>query len=198
MILGAGLDTFAWRRPDLLHDMKVFEIDHPSTQVWKRQRAVKIGLPTHPNHVFTPVDLENTSGREALDAVGFDWTQPGMFSWLAVTMYLTATAIEDTLRAFAACPAGSEIVLTYAPIPQQLDDVRREFVETLAPFAADGGEPIQTTFESGEIEALLERCGLRVVDHPIRDEIRDRYFADRTDGLQPYTCERLVAAQVMG
>ena len=114
VMLGAGLDSFAWRRPDLLGELRVFEVDHPASQAWKRQRVVELGLPTSENHIFAAVDFEVQSLRDGLDAVGFDCTQPTMFSWLGVTMYLTIDAVEATLRTIAACRSGSEGVFEYA------------------------------------------------------------------------------------
>jgi methyltransferase (TIGR00027 family) len=85
VILGAGLDSFAWRRPDLLHSLRVFEVDHPATQAWKHQRMAVLALPINDRHIFAPVDFETETIRGGLDAAGFDWSQPTMFSWLGVT-----------------------------------------------------------------------------------------------------------------
>src|SRR5579862_553018 len=113
VILGAGLDSFAWRRPDLLRSLRVFEVDHPASQEWKRQRIDELGLPTSDQLVFAPIDFEVQSLHDGLEAAGFDWTQPTMFLWLGVTMYLTIDAIEATLRTVAGCPSGSAVVLDY-------------------------------------------------------------------------------------
>ena len=106
VILGAGLDSFSWRRPDLLHTLRVFEVDHPATQTWKRERIATLALPISDHHVFAPVDFETESVRDGLDAAGFDWSVPTMFSWLGVTAYLEVHAIETMLRNVAVGRTG--------------------------------------------------------------------------------------------
>jgi methyltransferase (TIGR00027 family) len=196
VMLGAGLDSFAWRRPDLLGAVRVFEVDHPASQAWKRQRVVESGLPTSESHVFAAVDFEVQSLHDGLDAAGFDWTQPTMFSWLAVTMYLTIDAIEATLRTIAACRSGSEVVFEYALPEAFVDDIGREFAASFRPFAARVGEPTQLRWSPTEAEQVVARHGFHVADHPSRDELVSRYFADRTDGLRPWSVSRLLAATV--
>ena len=127
VILGAGLDSFAWRRPDLLHTLRVFEVDHPATQAWKRERIATLALPISDHHVFAPVDFETESIGNGLDAAGFDWSEPTMFSWLGVTAYLEVHAIETMLRSVASAIPASEIVLTYCPPESHLDEFSREF-----------------------------------------------------------------------
>jgi methyltransferase (TIGR00027 family) len=196
VILGAGLDSFAWRRPDLLRSLRVFEVDHPASQAWKRERARDLALPLSDSHVFVPVDFEADPLQHALGAAGFDWAQPTMFSWTGVAPYLTRQAIESTLRTITATAAGSEVVFSYRAEESVLDDVGREFVRIYTQIAASLGEPLQPGWSVIEIERLISRCGLEVVDHPTRADLQERYFADRTDGLRPYTCETLVTARV--
>jgi len=196
VILGAGLDSFAWRRPDLLRSLRVFEVDHPASQAWKRQRIDKLGLPTSDQLVFAPVDFEVQSLHDGLDAAGFDWTQPSMFLWMGVAMYLTVDAIEATLRTVAECRSGSAIVFDYFVTDPYLDDVGREHLAVWLPIAARAREPVQTRWSPTEAEQVVLRCGLQVADHPSRDELVRRYFADRTDGLQPVSSSRLIAATV--
>ncbi|MFE3196120.1 class I SAM-dependent methyltransferase [Nocardia sp. NPDC059240] len=197
VILGAGLDSFAWRRPDLLGSLTVFEVDHPASQVWKLERVKEIGLPLNPSQVFVPVDFEAEPVRDALGAAGFDWTQPAMFCWTGVAPYLTAQAIESTLRTIAAAAPGSEVVFSYLAEDAALDDASTEYARIYTPIAASVGEPLQPGWPVSEIESLVSRCGLKVVDHPTRAELQQRYFADRTDGVRPYTFETLVAARVI-
>ena len=196
VILGAGLDSFAWRRPDLLRSLRVFEVDHPASQEWKRQRIEELALPTSDQLVFAPIDFEVQSLPDGLDAAGFDWTQPSVFSSLGLTMYLTIDAIEATLRTVADCPSGSAVVFDYFPTDPYLDDLGREHLAILLPIAARLGEPVQTRWSPTEVEQVVVRCGLQVADHPSRDELISRYFADRTDGLHPVSSMRLVAASV--
>ena len=196
VILGAGLDSFAWRRPDLLRSVRVFEVDHPASQAWKLERVGDLGLPLSDSQVFVPVDFEAGPLRDALRAAGLDWGQPALFSWTGVAPYLTAQAIESTLRTAAGAAPGSEVVFSYRAEESVLDGVGREFIRIYAPLAASVGEPLQPGWPVIEIERLISRCGLKVVDHPARADLEQRYFADRTDDLRPYNVETLVTARV--
>jgi methyltransferase (TIGR00027 family) len=196
VILGAGLDSFAWRRPDLLRILRVFEVDHPATQAWKRERATALALPMNVALVYAPIDFETESLRHGLDAAGFDWTKPTMFSWLGVTHYLTANAIETTLRTIADAASGSEVAFDYRADESVLDENGKTFWGTFGQVSAQSGEPLQDEWTAIEIESLIRRCGLQVADHPSRDKTIARYFADRTDGLVPWSASSLVAARV--
>ena len=196
VILGAGLDSFAWRRPDLLRSVRVFEVDHPASQAWKLERVGDLALPLSDSQVFVPVDFEAEPLRDALRAAGFDWGQPALFSWTGVAPYLTAQAIESTLHTTAGAAPGSEVVFSYRAEESVLDGVGREFIRIYAPLAASVGEPLQPGWPVIEIERLISRCGLKVVDHPARADLEQRYFADRTDGLRPYNVETLITARV--
>jgi methyltransferase (TIGR00027 family) len=195
VILGAGLDSLAWRHPDLLRSLRVFEVDHPASQAWKLERVRGLGLPLSDSQVFVPVDFEAEPLRDALGAAGFDWGQPALFSWTGVAPYLTAQAIESTLRTIAGAAAGSEVVFSYRAEDCVLDDVGQEFIRVYAPLAASLGEPLQPGWPGIEIERLISRCGLQAVDHPARADLEQRYFAGRTDDLRPYTVETLVTAR---
>jgi methyltransferase (TIGR00027 family) len=196
VMLGAGLDSFVWRRPDVARAVKVFEIDQPSTQGWKQERLAALGLPTDDGPTFVAADFEVETLREVLDAAGFDWSRPALLSWLGVAMYLTVDAVASVLETVAAAAPGSEIVFTYAVDPSLLDELGSEFRTTIEQLAAGAGEPIRTSLSPEQAEDLVHRCGLEVVDHPSRDDLVDRYFSGRVDALQPYTAERLIAARV--
>jgi methyltransferase (TIGR00027 family) len=197
VILGAGLDSFAWRRPDLLRSLKLFEVDHPASLAWKLDRVKDLALPLSDSQVFVPVDFEAEPLQDALRTAGFDWGQPTLFSWTGVAPYLTAQAIESTLRVIAAAAATSEVVFSYRADDSVLDDVGKQFIRTYAPLAASVGEPLQPGWSAIEIERLISRCGLKVVDHPARADLEHRYFAGRADELRPYTVETLVTARVI-
>ena len=196
VVLGAGLDSFAWRRPDVLRRATVFEVDHPLTQAWKRDRVAALHLPTAEGPTFVSCDFEHESLHEVLESAGFDWGSPAVFSWIAVSMYLTVPAIEETLRTIAAGAVGTEIVLSYAPPRAGLDELSQAFLDIMMPLAAGRGEPIQSFFDESEIVDLVSRCGLEVADHPSHAELDERYFSGRTDGLRTYMCERMLAAVV--
>ncbi|MFI5915088.1 class I SAM-dependent methyltransferase [Dactylosporangium sp. NPDC051541] len=195
VILGAGLDSFAWRRPDLLRSLTVFEVDHPASQAWKRQRITDLSLPPNDAHVFVPVDFEAEDLRAALPAAGFDWSRRTLFSWTGVAPYLTPQAIVSTLRTISGAAAGSEVAFSYLAEESVLDDAGRAFMEIYAPLAAALGEPLQPGWPAVEIERLIGRCGLKVVDHPTRADLQARYFAGRSDALRPYNVETLVTAR---
>ena len=196
VILGAGLDSFAWRRPDLLRALRVFEVDHPATQAWKRQRADIVALPRNENHVFAPVDFERETIAEGLAAVGFDPALPTLFSWIAVVPYLTMDAIETTLRSLANAAPGSCVSLTYAVSLDDMDDIGRQVYERLGAVAAQNGEPLITLLRPAEAADLIARCGLELVEDLDRTDLQDRYFKGRADIAPPYTLERALTARV--
>jgi len=199
VLLGAGLDSFAWRRPDALAaGLRVFEVDHPASQAWKLRRVDELGLPSSDRHVFVPVDFEAETFAEGLDRAGFDWSAPALFSWLGVIPYLTVEAIEATLRTIAKGAPGSEIALTYLIDPSLMEDVGRALLDRFGGLAASVGEPFQTLLTTKEAEALVRRCGLEVVDHPTRADIDARYFTGRPDDLAAVTFEQFLAASVPG
>jgi methyltransferase (TIGR00027 family) len=184
VILGAGLDSFAWRRPDLLRrGLRVFEVDHPATQAFKRKRAVDLALTADDQLVHVPCDLERDELRDALDRAGFDWSAPSLFSCMGVTNYLTLSAINETLSLVASSGPGTEVALDYS-LTDEVDDAARETLAAARPFVHSLGERWLTGFSRNEAEALLADCGLAVADHPTVDDMNDRYFAQRQDGLR--------------
>ena len=196
VLLGAGLDSFVWRRPDLLADVTVFEVDHPASQAWKRARMDELGLDAPDRQVFAPVDFETGSLGSGLDAAGFDRERPALFSWLGVVPYLTLPAVEATLRAVAACAPGSEVAVEYGLAPAYVDEVGREFTTGFLAVAEQAGEPLHTAWSPADAEEVMARCGLTVVDHPDRAELEARYFAGRPDGLRPWSVSGLLVARV--
>lgn len=195
VILGAGLDSFAWRRADLIGWLRLFEVDHPASQAWKLGRIAELDLPVRDGHVFAPVDFETTPLWEGLPRAGLDWSQPAFFSWLGVIIYLTPEAITATLNTVSGCGTGSEIVLSYDAPDAFLDDTAREMVQIEARQVAATGEPYTTRMSPAQAETLIESAGLEVVEHLAPQALYDRYFAQRSDGLRPSTAERLIAAR---
>jgi len=180
-ILGAGLDSFAYRRPDLLAGLRVFEVDHPASQAWKRERLAELGVDLPANLVFAAVDFERQTLRAGLQAAGFDFTARAVFSWIGVTMYLTLTAIEATLETVAACPPDSRIVLTYNLPPSALEGQGRAIDSTMSRLVGEVGEPWISLFTPAEAEVLLRRCGFEAIDHFGPAEAVRTYFAGRPD-----------------
>ncbi len=197
VLLGAGLDSFRWRRPDLLGPLRLFEVDHPASQEWKRERMTQLDLEASDYQIFAPVDFEVESLTGGLTTAGFDWQQPTMFSWLGVIPYLTIEAVEATLRTIGRCRSGSEIAFEYAPAEPFMDDLGRQFVAGFVSLAAKVGEPLEKNgWSPDEAEEVVKKCGLQVVDHPSREDLVRRYFSGRTDGLRPWSASRLMTAAV--
>lgn len=177
VVLGAGLDTFAYRNP--FAGTRVFEVDHPATGAWKRERLAEAGIDVPANVTYVAVDFERDGLAERLAAAGFDATQPAFFMWLGVVPYLSADAVFATLAVVASVPDG-EVVLDYVrPVdraPVEARAARQELVENVAGV----GEPLQAGLESEELHAILAELGFDDVEDVGRREIRSRYL-----GLPP-------------
>ena len=193
VILGAGLDSFAYRRGDLLGRLRVFEVDHPATQSWKRRRLAGLGVELPARLVFAPVDFERQALREGLELAGFDSGQPAVFSWVGVTMYLTLDAIHATLATMARCRPGSRVVLTYNQPPAVLTGSTAQIAAAFAGLAAEMGEPFISRFLPGEIARLLHGHGFAQITDFGPDEARAAYFRGQAD-VEIAGAQRLVAA----
>ena len=197
VILGAGLDTFAQRRPDAGGEgrLQVFEIDQPGTQAWKRQRLVDLGYGVPPWLHLVPVDFEaGDAWLERLAAAGFDAARPAVVASTGVSMYLTKEAIAATLRQVAGLAPGSTLAMTFI-LPMELADpgerAGREIAEKGARAA---GTPFISFFAPPEIVALARACGFKGARVVSRDEVVQRYFAGRADGLSPGSSEQMLIA----
>jgi methyltransferase (TIGR00027 family) len=190
VVIGAGFDTLALRLAEEFAATKFFEVDHPATQEWKRRV-----LPAAGEAVFVPVDLAADSLGDGLRRAGFDAGRPAFVGWLGVTMYLTIEAIESTCRLVAQCAPGTELALSYAVAAGHMDADSERLSERFGSLAEGSCEPIVSRLSPADAEALLRRCGLRVIDHPRHEELRVRYFGGRADGLQPGAAERVLAAR---
>lgn len=195
VILGAGLDSFALRRPDLVGRLRVFEVDHPATKAWKRARLAELGLDPPENLVFAPVDFERQTLRAGLTAAGFDFAAPAIFSWVGVTLYLTLDAIRATLTTVAAFAAGSRIALTYNLPPAALRGMGLAVETTLGSIIAELGEPVVSRFEPAEIERLLRELRFENVVHVGTEEAVRTYFPGGSD-VRFGGAQRLVVATV--
>jgi len=184
VVLGAGLETFAFRRPPSAAALKVFEVDYPATQAWKRQRLDAAGIDVPSTVTFAPVDFERQTLADGLAQAGFDRQVPAFFSWLGVTMYLTEDAIAPTLTFIASTPPGGGLVFDYAVPRASLRLMSRLALDALARRVAAAGEPFRTFFDPGELGARLARMGFRAIQDLGPDEINARYFRGRADGLR--------------
>ncbi|MBM4244218.1 MAG: class I SAM-dependent methyltransferase [Deltaproteobacteria bacterium] len=196
VILGAGLDSFAWRHPDFVRKGRLFEVDHPATQTWKRERMRALALPASDRQVLVPADLTGDTLDASLTRAGFDWSLPSLLSWVGTTMYLGPDAIGATLRIVARCAAGSGIVLSYNPRPELLDDLHREVLDDVSRLVAGMGEPLRSAFAPDEIERLAATAGLQVAEAPSHADLERRYFNGRPDGMRLLMIERLLWLRV--
>lgn len=197
VILGAGLDTFAQRRPELASRLVVYEVDQPGTQEWKRQRLVDLGFGVPPYLRLVPVDFE--AGEAWLDrlvASGFDSSQPAMLTSMGVSMYLSRDAVAAMLRQIAGLAPGSTFVMSFLVPIDQVDRDIRSGVERAAQGARANGTPWLSFFSPAEMLSLAREAGFAYVQHVSSRELAERYFAGRPDGLRPPNSaeELLVAA----
>jgi methyltransferase (TIGR00027 family) len=186
VILGAGLDTFAQRRPELASRLSVFEIDRPSAQAWKHQRLIELGFEIPSYLKLVPVDFEaGDAWWERLAAAGFDPGRPALVASTGVSMYLTKEAIETTLRHVAALARGSTLAMSFM-LPIELADPEvRPGIERLAEGVRANGTPFLSFFTPAEMLALARATGFSDAQHVSAATLAERYFAGRTDGLRP-------------
>ena len=195
VILGAGLDTFAQRRPDIAGRMKVFEIDQPATQAWKQERLKKLGLGIPGWLRFVPVDFEagESCWRRLTDA-GFDATQPAIVACTGVSMYPSKSAINATLRQIAALAPASTLAMTFLlPIELADPEVRAAF-EIARKGASSGGTPFVSFFTPEEMMMLAREAGFRESRYVLAADLAARYFTGRTDSFRLGNSEALLIA----
>jgi methyltransferase (TIGR00027 family) len=186
VILGAGLDTFAQRRPDVAATLNIFEIDQPSPQAWKQQRLAALGIPTPSNLHFVPVDFEAGGQWPAqLAKAGFDASKPAIIASTGVSMYLTKEANAATLRDIARFAPGSTLAMTFiVPLEMASPEVRPG-MEMSIKGARDSGTPFLSFYAPDEMLAAAREAGFKTVEHVSMADLAERYFADRSDGLRP-------------
>ncbi len=194
VILGAGLDTFAYRNPYPAAALRVFEVDHPATQQWKRALLAQAGIAPPAALTFVPVDFEQQTLGAALDSAGFDRQLPCFFSWLGVTMYLSREAVIGTLAYVARLPAGSGVAFDYAVPPASITPLRRAFYYSRLLRVAAAGEPWRSFFEPLELAGELGTLGLAQREDLGPEELNARLFAARSDGLHTAGPGRLMHA----
>ncbi|MCE9577916.1 MAG: class I SAM-dependent methyltransferase [Deltaproteobacteria bacterium] len=186
VILGAGLDTFAQRRPTLAAGLQIFEVDRPGPQAWKRQRLLDLGYGIPPSLHLVGVDFEaGDAWWDRLAAAGFDPQRPAVVASTGVSMYLTEDAIAATLRQVAALAPGSTLAMSFMLPIEMAEPELRPGIERAAAGAKANGTPFISFFTPPAMLALARACGLRHVEHVSAEALALRYFADRTDGLRP-------------
>jgi methyltransferase (TIGR00027 family) len=198
VILGAGFDTFAFRRPDMLRRLAVFEVDHPVTQEMKRQRMAARGWEVPAQLHFVPVDFRSESLSQVLPGSGYDPLKRTFFSWLGVTYYLDHPVIIATLEAIARlAPAGSQVAFDYIDsdgfLPGRAGP-RMTFMQTIARMV---GEPMKTGFHPSVLGSELERAGFRLHESLSPDEIEKRYFQSRSDAYHAFEYVHFALSEVV-
>jgi len=175
VVLGAGLDTFSLRNPHASQGVRVFEVDYPATQGWKRERLKQAGLAIPPSLTFAPVDFERQSLADGLAAAGFHADRPAFFQWLGVVPYLSRDAVSLTLDFIAGVPE-SEVVFDYAEPFENYPAERRENVMAVAARAASLGEPWLSLFDPVELSEMLRNKGFGVVEDLGLAELTERFY----------------------
>lgn len=197
VILGAGLDTYAQRRPDTASRLRVFEIDRPDTQAWKRRRLIELGYGIPDRLRLVPVDFEaGGDWWQQLSDAGFDAGRPALVVCAGVTVYLTAPAIAATLRTLGGLAPGSTLAMTFMLPAELVDDVDRDRLEETKPRARASGTPFISFHTPQEMLALARAAGFDGARHVSGPQLAGRYFAGRTDGLRPSSGEDVLIATV--
>lgn len=194
VILGAGLDTFAQRRPDIAATLQIFEIDQPDTQTWKQQRLTELGFGIPKWLHFVSVNFETSSWWEQLLNKGFDTSQPAVVACTGVTLYLTKEAILGTLRQMATLPPGSTLAMTFY-LPLEIMAEEDQPLQQIAEKGAQAaGTPFISFFTVEETLALAQEAGFKAVEIVSADDLDERYFAGRKDQLHPASGEIFLVA----
>jgi methyltransferase (TIGR00027 family) len=196
VILGAGLDSFAYRRRDLATRIRIFEVDHPRMLEWKSSRLADSGIPIPGNVAFAPVDLESGSLRESLQTTGFQETRPAFFSWLGVTQYLLPSATAATLEQIGSCTPGTQVALEYLLPHDLLIGVEHQFLTYLTEAGASRGVHWHGLYAPSKMTAWLQAFGFSGVRDLDAESLNSLYFNNRRDGLRVPAASHLLTATV--
>lgn len=184
VLLGAGLDTFGVRSA-LGRQLRVFEVDHPATQGWKRRALAAARIPVPPHVAFVAAELGTDSLIDGLQAAGFDLAAPAVVGWLGVTMYLDVSAINATLAALSACAPGTEVIVDYMLPAGLRDQTADDYVTQVGQAAADRGEPWRSFLAPDQVQAMLGEHGFTVVEHVRQRDAVPVGLWERADPLRP-------------
>jgi len=195
VILGAGLDTFAQRKPPIASQLRIFEIDKPGAQAWKRERLVELGYGIPEQLHLVPVDFETgESFWDSLIAASFDPSQPAIVASLGVSMYISTEATMATLRQAAMLAPGSTFVMTFLLPRELVAPEDRPGLDASEKGARNSGTPFVSYFAPDDLLAMALKSGFRLAKHVSSDDQGLRYFSGRSDGLRPSTGEDLLVA----
>jgi methyltransferase (TIGR00027 family) len=197
VILGAGLDTFAQRRSDIASGIRIFEVDQPGPQAWKRQRLIELGFGVPEWLRLVPVNFEaGDAWLQKLAAAGFDASRPAVVASTGVSMYITKAAAAATLRQVAALAPGSTLAMSFLLPFERAASAIRPGLQTAEQGARASGTPFISFFTPDEMLARARDAGFKTVEHVSAAALTERYFADRTDGLRPpENAEELLVAK---
>jgi methyltransferase (TIGR00027 family) len=198
VILGAGMDTFAFRKPEMLSQVQVFEVDHPATQADKRRRIAERGW-AEPNGLhWIPVDFAKLGFAAALKDSAYDPTKQSLFSWLGVTYYLTREQILATLKDIAkVAPNGTSIIFDYMDADAFIPERATPLIQRVQAIVKTAGEPMKTGFDPATLPSDLAAVGLSLTEDLSQEDIQARYFAGRTDGYHAFEHTHFVTAKVV-
>ena len=182
VILGAGLDSTAYRCTEQLNDLPVFEIDHPATQHWKKTRLTECNINLPDNLKFVGFDFENQTLAEALEAGGVRSNAVTMFTWLGVQMYLTPPTVQATLAVLGQFPQGSQLIMDFAmPDATHPDEQLQDPVGELNRVVSEMGEPFESTYTEQELETSLKEAGFSDVSFYTVERILDSFLNGNRD-----------------
>jgi methyltransferase (TIGR00027 family) len=195
VILGAGLDTFAQRRPEIASRMRVFEVDQPGPQAWKQNRLAETGFDTPSWLHFVPVDFEaGESWQEKLASAGFDPKKPAIVVSTGVSMYLTKETNFTTFQQMAKLAPGSTFATTFMLALDLLEPKERGIMEFVMGKAAESGTPFLSLFTPEEFAKMAKEAGFKNAQYVSAEDVYRRYFAQRNDGLRAGNAEAFLVA----
>ncbi|WP_179124321.1 class I SAM-dependent methyltransferase [Elizabethkingia miricola] len=196
VILGSGLDTFAQRNPDITSKIQIFEIDQPDTLAWKQKRLSETGFHIPENLHFVPVNFEKSSWWEQLLKAGFNIHKPAVIACTGVTLYLTRSAIKETLQHMVSLAVGSVVAISFYLPVELLEKEDQPMQEMANKGAQQAGTPFISFFSPEEVIAIAKESGLKNTDLVSTEDIKDLYFKNRTDGLSPASGEVFLLARI--
>ncbi|RQS60993.1 class I SAM-dependent methyltransferase [Burkholderia sp. Bp8963] len=192
--MGAGLDTYAYRQNH--QAQRIFEVDLPATQQWKRECLSAAGIEIPASLTYVPIDFEHDTLARALSQAGFRADEPAFFSWLGVSIYLDEEAVLETLRFIASCAAGSAVVFDYVVTPSLLTPMERLGMELVRAKVAESGEPWKTCFDPASLADKLRSLGFGEANNVSPENLNDIYLTGRKDGFRMGNTLRLMHAIV--
>ncbi|WP_407485620.1 class I SAM-dependent methyltransferase [Elizabethkingia miricola] len=196
IILGSGLDTFAQRNPNITSKIQIFEIDQPDTLAWKQKRLSETGFHIPENLHFVPVNFEKSSWWKQLLKAGFNIHKPTVIACTGVTLYLTRSAIKETLQHMVSLAAGSVVAISFYLPVELLEKEDQPMQEMANKGAQQAGTPFISFFSPEEVIAIAKESGLKNTDLVSTEDIKDLYFKNRTDGLSPASGEVFLLARI--